>query len=137
MRTVPPGTPTAEEVATMSPARVEQLVAKRLAFTRSNQWVWRSLLHHTCIQRTDAVLTKLRQTLEAGVRRGTVPDTAQTDEQREAINARQEQLRVVHRFQQAVGKYKAAIAQHRQACADAEIIPEQHDEELWSVLPEA
>lgn len=138
---LPSGIPTAQQLLDLPDYKFQSTVAERLAFTRRNQWWWRSLSHHTCIKRTDQALVHLRQALEAGIRRKEIPDENAVHQQRELINARQEQVRTLANLQAAVRKYKNraagyedSIRKHQDACLDADIIPEQHDSDLWAVL---
>jgi hypothetical protein len=137
----PPGTPTSDELVELPTTRFQEVVAKRLPFTRSNQWIWRSLLHPTCIGRTEATLKQMRKSLEAGIRRKEIPDDNPAHQQRELINARQEQLDHLLRAKKTVAHlaeqrnaYRDAIRKHQAACKANDIIPEQHDLDLWNVL---
>lgn len=139
---LPPGTPTSAELLTLPRHRFEQLVAKHLDFNRRNQWIWRSLGYYTCLTRTEAALTNLRKTLEAGIRRKEVADENPAHRQRELINARQEYIRILGNLHSAIDRYKgqaeevmAAVSEHRRACLAEEIVPEGHDLALWAVLP--
>lgn len=137
-----PNPPQIEVLNEMPWREFDATVKKHLPYTIDNVKTWRVLTHPVVIDRTRNTLDRLRAALEAGLASGRVPQNSSAARERDVLCCRQDEVRTITRLRSRidnlshrVNAYAEAIQQHWQASQDAEVIPEEHDRELWSALP--
>lgn len=134
--------PHAEALNEMPWREFDATVARHLPFTIDNVKVWRAFTQPEVIDRTRDTLDRLRANLESGLASGRVPRDSTAARKQDLLHCRQEEVRTITLFRgriddlrHRVNAYTAAVSRHRQASQDADVIPEEHDRELWAALP--
>ncbi|MFD8899875.1 hypothetical protein [Streptomyces ardesiacus] len=137
-----PKTPQTGTLNEMPWREFDATVARHLPFTVDNVKIWRAFTQPEVIDRTRDTLDRLRANLESGLASGRVPRDSTATRKQDLLHCRQEEVRTITLFRgriddlrQRVNEYTAAVHRHRQASQDADVIPEEHDRELWSALP--